>query len=160
MISRRLAPLALGAAILLGATGCSMVSPQATTIPYSPSDGVNVPASGPLQVRNAMVIANEDGTLGNFIGAIVNDTDSAETLNVGIAGRVATVQVPARSVVSLGVDGAQPLFIDSLGAAPGDNVEMAFQSGDGTGVEVAVPVLDGTLPQYAEFVPVAVPVEG
>lgn len=158
MISRRLAPLALGAAILLGATGCSMVSPQATTIEYSASDGVNVPASGPLHVRNAMVIANEDGTLGNLIGAIINDTDAAATLNVGVGGRVATVQVPARSVVSLGVD-ADPLFIDALGATPGHNVEIAFQSGDGAGVEVAVPVLDGTLPQYAEFVPTAAPAD-
>ena len=155
MISRRLASLALGAVVVLGASGCSMVSPQATTIPYSASDGVNVPASGPLLVRNAMVIATEDGSTGNLIGAIVNDTDAAETLSVGVAGKVATVQVPARTTVSLGVDGAEPLRIDSLGTTPGHYLDVAFQSGNGEGVEIAVPVLDGTLPQYAEFVPVA-----
>lgn len=157
MNSRRLASLALGAAIVLGATGCSMVSPQATTIPYSPSDGANVPASGPLQVRNALVVADESGSTGNFLAAIVNDTDAVETLNIGVNGKIATVRVPARTVVSLGVDGVEPLLIEGLGVAPGDNVEIAFQSGDGTGVEQAIPVLDGTLPQYAEFVPVAVP---
>ena len=48
--------------VVLGTTGCSMISPQATTIPYSAADGVNVPASGPLKVRNALFVANEDGT--------------------------------------------------------------------------------------------------
>ncbi len=159
MISRRLAPLALGVAVVLGATGCSMISPQATTIEYSASDGVNVPASGPLKIRNAMVIANEDGTLGNLVAAIVNDTDEPQTLNVGVGGRVATVPVPARTAVSLGVD-EDPLLIDALGVKPGETVDIAFQSGDGAGVEIAVPVLDGTLPQYAEFVPVAAPAIG
>ncbi len=154
MISRRLASLALGTAIVLGATGCSMVSPQATTIPYSASDGVNVPESGPLQVRNALVVSDESGATGNFVAAIVNDTDSAQTLNVGVSGAVATVRVPARSVVSLGAD-AEPLLLESLGTTPGHYVEIAFQSGDGAGVEIAVPVLDGTLPQYTDLVPAA-----
>lgn len=151
--SRLLASVAVGAVIVLGASGCSMLSPQATTIPYSPSDGVNVPDSGPLDVRNALVVADESGTVGNFIAAIVNDTDSSETLTVGVGGGVQTVRVPARSVVSLGVDGAEPLLIEALGSEPGTYVEIAFQSGDGTGVEVSVPVLDGSLPYYADFAP-------
>ncbi len=153
---RLVATVAVGIAVALGATGCSIMAPQATTIPYSPSDGVNIPDSGPLMVRNAIIIANEDGTVGNFLAAIVNDTDSDEILTLGLGGRTATVAVPANTVASLGVD-ADPLLIDALDAMPGSDVPMVFQSGDGEGVEFAVPVLDGGLPQYAPFVPVAVP---
>jgi len=151
---RRLAPIALAAAVLLGATGCSMVSPQATTIPYSPADGVNIPDSGPLDVRNVLIVADESGSTGNLIAAIVNDTDSTQKLNVGVAGAVQTVTVPARTTLSLGVD-ADPMAIPGLNSKPGTNVEVSFQSGDGSGVSQSVQVLDGTLPQYAEFVPSA-----
>ena len=150
---RRLAPVALAVAVLLGTTGCSMISPQATTIPYSPADGVNIPASGPLVVRNALLVADESGSAANFLAAIVNDTDEAQALLVGIDGETQTVRVPARSTVSLGVDGAEPLLFEGLDAQPGTDVDMAFQSGDGEGVELAIPVLDGTLEYLAEFVP-------
>ncbi len=151
--SRLVAAVAVGLAVALGSTGCSMISPQATTIEYSPSDGVNVPSSGPLLVRNAFIVADESGSTGNFIAAIINDTDSTETLNMGLNGQRATVTVPARTVVSLGVDGVEPLLIQGLDSAPGTDVSVAFQSGDGEGVEFSVPVLDGTLPEYAPFVP-------
>ncbi len=61
MKSRLIASLAVGALVLLGTTGCAMLSTQATTIPYSPSDGVNIPDSGPLQVRNALIVSDEEG---------------------------------------------------------------------------------------------------
>lgn len=152
--SRLVATAALGMTVVLGSAGCSMLAPQATTIQYSASDGVNVPASGPLLVRNALIIADETGTTGNFIAAVINDTDATETLNIGIGGQVATVTVPARTTVSMGVDGVEPLLINGLNSAPGTNVDVAFQSGDGAGTEIAIPVLDGALSQYAPFVPV------
>ena len=150
---RLVAIVAVGLTVALGATGCSIMAPQATTIEYSASDGVNVPASGPLKVRNALIVADENGTAGNFVAAIVNDTDTAQTLSIGIEGRVATVPVPAHTVLSLGADGAQPLAIPALGVKPGEDVAIAFQSGDGEGVEIHVPVLDGSLPQYAPLLP-------
>ncbi|RLK47409.1 DNA modification methylase [Microbacterium telephonicum] len=153
MKTRLIAPLALGLALTFGVAGCSMVSPQATTIAYSPSDGVNVADSGPLIVRNALVIADEDGEQGNFLAAIINDTDDAATLHIGVGADHQTVRVPARTTVSLGVDGVDPLLFEGLDSKPGTDVEISFQSGDGEGVATAIPVLDGTLPQYAEFVP-------
>lgn len=153
MKSRLAASLVLGATVALGATGCAMVSPQATTIEYSPSDGVSVPASGPLKVRNALIVTNESGTLGNFIAAIVNDTDKAETLTLGIDGETQTVRVPAREVVSLGGDDEDPLLLEGLSITAGETLPVTFQSGDGTGVEVEVPVLDGELAYLEGFVP-------
>jgi hypothetical protein len=151
--TRRLAPVALAAAIMLGATGCSMLSPQATTIPYSAAEGVNISASGPLAVRNALLVSNEDGSASNFLAAIVNDTDDSHTLVITIDGKTERVRVAARSWVSLGFDGVEPLLFEGLGAAPGTNQEVTFDTGDGDAVEHSVPVLDGALDYLAEFVP-------
>ena len=151
---RRFASVALATTVVLGAaTGCSLIAPQATTIPYSPADGVNVPASGPLKVRNALFVADEAGENANFLAAIVNDTDSAETLLVGVDGANKSVRVPARSTVSLGFDDAEPLLFEGLDTPAGADVDVTFQSGDGEGVQQAVPVLDGTLEYLADFVP-------
>lgn len=155
MKSRLIASLAVGAAIVLGTTGCSMLSTQATTIPYSPADGVNVPDAGPLKVRNALIVANEDGTVGNFVAAIVNETSDPQTLHLEANdGSIAeTVRVPANSTVSLGGDGSRPLRLEGIDTKPGADLDMYFQSGDAGGVLATVPVLDGTLDYLTALAP-------
>ncbi|WP_282837486.1 DNA modification methylase [Microbacterium flavum] len=153
MNTRRLAPVALAAALLVGMTGCSMISPQATTIAYSAADGVNIPDSGPLKVRNALLVADESGERANFLAAVVNDTDKAATLSVTAGGTEKTVRVPARSTVSLGFDGADPILFDGVDALPGTDLEVTFHSGDGQSIVYSVPVLDGKLAYLADFVP-------
>jgi len=152
--SRLVASAAISALVLLGATGCTFITPQATEIQYSASDGINIPDSdGPLKVRNAMIIATEDGSVGNLVAAIVNTTDQAEVLNVDVEGSESlTVRVGAGDTVSLGSN-AEPMRIDDLGVKPGATVEVYFQSGDATGASAQIPVLDGTLPYYADLVP-------
>lgn len=157
MKSRFVASIALGAAVMLGATGCAMLAPQATTIEYSPSDGVNIPDSGPLQLRNVLLIANEDGTKANLIAAVVNDTDKAHTLNmeIGEGSRATqeTVRVPANTVVVLGSDDHKPLALTDIDSLPGTNTPIYFQSGDAEGVLWDVPVLDGSLEYLEELAP-------
>jgi len=153
--SRLVASAAISALVLLGATGCTFISPQATKIEYSASDGVNVfDPESPLDVRNAFIVANEDGSVGNFIGAVVNPTDERATLTIAVAGveDPFTVTVPAGDRISYGAD-AEPLRIVGLDTMPGATVEMHFQSGDALGVKTQVPVLDGSLPYYADLVP-------
>ncbi|MGM7668426.1 DNA modification methylase [Microbacterium sp. A93] len=151
---RLVASAAVSALVLLGATGCTFITPQSTEVKYSASDGVNVADSdGPLAIRNAMVIATEDGSTGNLVAAIVNDTDKSETLTVEIEGlEPLTVRVGAGDTLSLGAN-AEPLRIDDLDTMPGATIEMYFQSGDATGTSTEVPVLDGTLSYYADLVP-------
>lgn len=155
MKTRRLAPVALAAAVLLGATGCTFLTTQATEIPYSAADGVNIPPSGPLLVRNALLVSDEEGTSANFLAAIVNDTDSSATLAVGIDGVNQRVRVPARTTVSLGFEDVDPLLFTDLDTHSGATLPVTFQSGDGEAVEYEVPVLDGALDYLAPFVPTA-----
>lgn len=158
MKSRLIASIAVGAAVVVGATGCSMISPQGTIgigDAYSPAGGINVPDHGaPLQVRNAVVVVNDDGTVGNLVAAIANTTGAAHTLNVEVsdAGISDTVSVRPHSIVSLG-DGRKPLRLDGIDAPAGSTLQISFQSGDATPVEVEVPVLDGTDDTFRRFVP-------
>jgi len=161
--TRLFASLAVGAAVVLGTTGCNLIAPQATTIEYSASDGVNVPESGPLQVRNALIVSDEEGTAGNFVAAIVNDTNQSQTLRleVGEGGSTvrASVNVPASSTVSLGdlANKVQPLALEGFEGAPGSTVPVYFQSGDAEGALVQVPVLDGALEYLAPLAPTPTP---
>ncbi|MCD2499306.1 MULTISPECIES: DNA modification methylase [Microbacterium] len=153
MNTRALASIALGAAIILGTTGCSMISPQATTIPYSAAEGVNVPnASGPVLVRNAFFITGEDAV--NLVAVFVNDTAEDQTATVAVDGVAAPlkVSVPAGERVSYGIDG-EHLEVPGLNTVAGDTVKVTFTSGDGTSEAVEVPVLDGTLEYLEEAVP-------
>ena len=59
-----------------------------------------------------------------------------------------------RQTVSFGAD-AEPLRIVDLDTMPGATIEIHFQSGDGAGIKTQVPVLDGSLPYYADLVPTA-----
>ncbi|WP_337006929.1 MULTISPECIES: DNA modification methylase [unclassified Microbacterium] len=154
MKSRLVASAALSALVLLGATGCTFITPQSTKIEYAASDGVNVSdADGPIDVRNALVIATEDGSIGNFIGAIVNPTQESATLTITVEDLDPfTITVPAGDTVSLGSD-EEPLRIVGLDTKPGATVQIHFQSGDSAGVKTQVPVLDGSLPYYADLVP-------
>lgn len=150
---RLIATVALGAAVALGTTGCTFITHQATTNEYSPSDGVNIDETGgDIVVRNAMIIATDDGSSGNLVAAFVNQGDKSGRVDISVEGDVLTVRVPAGELVSLGAD-EDPLLIEDLNVAPGADVEVLFVSGDGDAVPAAVPVLDGSLPEYADLVP-------
>jgi hypothetical protein len=135
-----------------------MLASQSTTIPYSPADGMAVPnSSGPLEVRNALIVATEDGSAGNLVAAIVNASDSAEVLNIevgeGSDATALTVRVPAGSVKSLGDGDTAPLLIEDLNTMPGATVSVYFQSGDGEGARTEIPVLNGSLDYLTDLVP-------
>jgi len=155
--SRLIASLALGALVVLGTSGCAMLSTQATTIPYSPADGVNIPDSGPLQVRNVLIVADEDGNDGNLVAAIVNQTSEPQTLEIeygeGSDASTESIRVPANSTLSLGNEDTEPLLLEGIDTKPGQNLPMYFQSGDGEGILFAVPVLDGSLDYLADLAP-------
>lgn len=151
---RLIATIALGVAVALGTTGCTFITHQATTNAYSPSDGVSIDTTGgDVVVRNAFVIADEDGTVGNFVAAFVNEGDSATTVDIDVNGVQKNLRVSAGELLSLGAGGNDPLRIDGLDAKPGTTVSVLITAGDGDAEPAQVPVLDGTLEEYADLVP-------
>lgn len=161
MKSRLIATVALGAVVALGTTGCGMLVPQGTTVQYSPADGMSVPVtSGPIQIRNVLIVATEDGSEGNLVAALVNPTDASHVVSMevgeGAGASALEVRVPAHATISLGAsgeDGVEPVLVERLDTPPGSTVPVYFQSGDGDGARVDVPVLDGSLDYLADLVP-------
>ena len=156
MKSRALASIALGAAVILGTAGCSMISPQATTIHYAAAEGVNVPASaGPITARNVFFVIGE-GDTANLVASFSNPTTKDATIVVALAGgETITVDVPALGAVNFGVD--EQRTFTNFTVPVGANAEVAFTSGDGQTTTVKVPVLDATMAYLEEAVPTPTP---
>ncbi|MGI9822497.1 hypothetical protein [Agromyces sp. Marseille-Q5079] len=136
------AVLALGLAI--GATGCSMVTYQATTEHYDASDGVSA-TIGDLALRNVLVVS-DDGEDGNLVMTVVNTGDSDLTLTIEPTGADSVdLEVPAHETVVLGSEDTEPLLLEGIDAEVGGLTPIFFQYGGEEGLEKEVPVLDSRL---------------
>ncbi|GEK81302.1 hypothetical protein [Agrococcus baldri] len=126
----RLAAAAVAAVVVaIAATGCNILTPQATTIEYDASDGVSG-ATGTVEIHNAMLIGEPDGDELNLAVTFTNEgeativevrvEDTAEQVRVGEGvttfGTDEQMVFPAPSElvfgelrnVSFTADGAQP----------------------------------------------------
>ncbi len=155
------AGLAVAAALAL--TGCSATNPIQTQLDYPPSDGTAATV-GDLRVLNLIVIAQEEGGPGTLTGALANGAADDEDVTLLVGGEQAVdVTVPGRSTVLIGVTGTHPRYeaidvrVTAVDTAPGGTTAVSVSTGSGGTVEIPVPVLDATLPEYADLVPTAEP---
>lgn len=159
MKARLVASAALALGIVIGGSGCSMLTYQATTEHYDASDGVSADL-GALDLRNILVVS-DDGELGNLVLTVVNTGAEDVELEVefGDGQRAEPIEISAGSTVAFGVDEAEgldvlePVLLEGIGTEPGSLLPVYFKYSGAEGDEVAVPVLDGSLPEYAHLVP-------
>ena len=158
MRARIIVSVVVAAGILLGTSGCNLLAPQSTTAKYDASDGVSGNV-GDLAIRNAMLLS-DDGEVANLVVTVVNSGDSAHSLSVqyddGTEKVTQDVTVDANSSVTLGTPDA-PAVTVTADVAPGSLFPVFFQYGNETGVEVLVPVLDGSLEEYSTLLPTSAP---
>lgn len=157
--ARTIAVAAISAAGALLLAACA---PTTTTLSYDPSDGVGVSVLGEedtdLRGINLMVVSAAEGEAGNVLGALANETadDASFTLQAPGAAPV-IVEVPAGGTVYLGTETGEAVLLDTVGAAPGDYLDATLSVGGDT-KEFQLPVFDGTLSEYADYLPVEVEV--
>ncbi|MFF2372669.1 hypothetical protein [Agromyces sp. NPDC058110] len=135
------AVLALGLAV--GATGCSMITYQATTEHYDASDGVSVTV-GDLDLRNILVVS-EDGEDGNLVMTVVNTGDRDQTLEIEAGSATQELEVEAGSTLVLGDGENEPVLLEGIDAEVGGLTPIFFQYASEEGIEKQVPVLDDRL---------------
>lgn len=149
--SLRIACVAVVAATaLLG--GCSQMSPQTTQLQYAASDGV-MGESGPLSVRNLLLVTDDAGQQATVVGTLVNSSDQKLSVELGTASGgpgTAPIEVEAGGVVTLTADGQRIVVPIQSGA--GTLVPFVLTAG-GTQLSLNVPVLDATLPEYSTLTP-------
>ncbi|MFV0286712.1 MAG: hypothetical protein ACK5IM_10070 [Demequina sp.] len=146
-VPARLAAASLAAVAL---AGCSYVNPITTHKNYSASDGTQL-VVGDVSALNLIVLTAAEGSPATLIGTLVNDTDEDIAVEVSIDGETSTsLTVEADSTLKLGPQDGDAEVSGSATAAPGSIVVVGFTANLSEVDSVDVPVLDGTLPEYAD----------
>ncbi len=146
--------LAVSAALLLGTSGCSLTHDVASLQHYAPSDGSQIDI-GKVKVRNFIYLTKGDGS-GKLIGTVVNGGTTDATVSfeyVSFEERVKTdpFELPAGETLDLGATPDNAALDVSVEALPGSNIELWISVNGETGQSLTVPVLDGSLEQYAPY---------
>jgi hypothetical protein len=148
------AALAIG---LLSLTGCGYINAQQTTQQYSSSDGTRTDL-GPLQLRNFIIVSDGEGKPGRVIGAVYNTSSNDVVLTIKGADGSQT-QVPVKQKAYTMLNGSSDAAIlSTTGAKPGALAEVTIsENGTNKDAKFTVPVLDGTLVDYKNFLPTPEP---
>ncbi|WP_299035832.1 hypothetical protein [uncultured Pseudokineococcus sp.] len=181
--ARRAAAVVVAASAVLASAGCAVspvVNQYSTELDYAPSDGVQgyftlteTDAEGPgtsLLIRNALLIGPEADGPARLYGVLVNEDLEEVTVTIsGPGDLLAEVVVPGRSSVPLGEEqtedlgdqslpeGAEitgDLVADPVDAVPGELVPVLMAIDDEV-LEIEIPLLNGSLPEYQTLVPTA-----
>lgn len=144
--------MAIAALLALGVTACAPIS---TLKPYDPSDGVSA-TLGQVKVLNAFVLT-KNGKDGNLLFAGYNGTDSAVSLNLTAGVDSGQVTLRPNTTTDFGYGKGGELLLNNMSAKPGTLLSVYVQWGSEQGKQLQVPVLDGSLPQYATLLPTPVP---
>ena len=167
--------VAVSAALVLGTSGCSLTHNVPTLQAYAPSDGAEAAVDG-VKALNVIYLTTQtsgaDATeVGAIIGSFVNTTSEpvqirlqftedsnnatdtiasqkrewvSEVIAPGAKYDLGYNENPALAAILLKADGSI--------AKPGALVNVWLGVNDGSGVELRVPALDGTLEQYSALV--------
>ena len=161
MRARIAVSVALAAGLLVGTTGCTFFSEQATLKPYDPSDGVGA-SVGSVDIRNAILLTKNDGKSASLLVDFINQGDSPVAMSIQYtskSGKTTIVKaLPANGVRSFGGgNGEQQLQLANVKTVPGKLFPVYFQYGSATGKQVMVPVLDGSQAEYHSLLPTPKP---
>ena len=146
--------VAISVAVLLGTTGCSLSGNVASMQHYAPSDGSQIDI-GNVKLRN-FIYLTDGSNGGKLIGTFVNNEKSEiafqlEYTDGDLRAKTEPIYIPAGETLGLGSGGDTEGFGVTIDALPGSNTTIWVSINGATGVELVVPVLDGTLGQYAPF---------
>lgn len=156
----RLLALAGLAAATLALSGCSATNPITTQDEYAASDGVRA-TIGEIRADNLLLLSAGQGEPGVLHGGLVNDGVEDERVTLTFEGaEPIVVEVPGGATVLLDgtdEDGHADVRVEALDGVPGGVVPLTLETATWGSVSLDVPVLDGTLPEYATLVPTATP---
>lgn len=159
MRARVAASAGLTALVAIALAGCNFFTPQSTLVPYDPADGVSG-SVGDIRVLNA-VIVSDDGLSGNLVFSALNTSSDDVDLTVQYESNgekvTLNLEVDANATGEFGFGEQGQLFLDGIDTQPGGLLPVYFQYGDAQGRQLSVPVLDGSLEQYAPFLPTPTP---
>ena len=159
--ARRLATVALAAALLVGTSACTLVSVNGTLKPYGPSDGANG-SVGDIKFRNVLGLS-EDGKDVALVLTLVNAGRESQKVDFQFEDgdgekQTMTVTVSGNSSLDLGHDSENQFVLRDVDTTVGGTLPVYVQYGAEQGKQVQVPILDGTTAAYSDLLPQPKPV--
>lgn len=149
------AAVLVGAALLVGLSGCDLFAPQETLNNAETSDGVSG-TTGPVRVANAVLITTT-GRTANLVTNLVNSSPDAKEVRIELESTTThTVTAEAEASTQLGVPGGTIVIFSGQRLEPGSIASVYFEAAGSTGVQLGVPVLTGAQPQYRDLTPAKV----
>jgi hypothetical protein len=149
---KKLTALLATALTVVALSGCSLSRNVSSLDPYSPSDGV-ISDIGSLKVRNVLLIKSE-GPQAVLIGSFVNSSDTAISANIQTVDQdnnrtIYKFEVGPKAKYDLGYGGNLGILLE-ITEGPG-SMHTIFVSDGMNPIQLAVPVLDGSLAEYRPF---------
>jgi hypothetical protein len=143
----------LAAALLVGLAGCDLFAPQETLYNGETSDGVSG-TTGLVHVVNAVLVTST-GSSANLVANLVNTSTQTQRVEIQLESAGASHTVTAKRTYStqLGVPGGTIVIFTGLRLKPGSLASMYFKAAGVSGVQLGVPVLTGSQPQYHDLTP-------
>jgi hypothetical protein len=131
---RTVAAAAAAVVVAFAATGCNILTPQATLIQYDASDGISG-QTGTVEFHNAMLIGEPEGDALNLSVTFTNPGDET-FLEIRVADEVQQIRV-ASGVTTYGFPEQQLVFpADDIEFGGHRNVSFQADGAEPTGVEV------------------------
>ena len=152
MKARVAASIVLAIGLTAGMSGCTLLTPQDTLYIKESAHGVNGTV-GKIDIRNALIISNSSGTVGNLVVTFVNNDDRAHYLSIQHGSKTQSVGIMADAVKKVGAKGSTRVEFTGLDAKPGSLTDVYFSYAGVTGTQIRVPVLSSTFPGYEDYVP-------
>lgn len=152
--NRKVIAVAASTALIFGLAGCSLNREIASLEVYAPSDGSQVDLID-ARVRNLLIVQRNDGQavlIGTLVNSSVLNSTSVELQLVDASGERITLNydLEPASKYDIGYNGGEEVLLQ-LSERPGDLVSVFVTEGD-LPKTMVVPVLDGTLAEYRQFV--------
>lgn len=149
--AQRAAAAGVIALAVLGVSSCSAVNEQATVREYSPSDGI-VENVGEVEMRNILVVSNGGGDEGRLLGTVVNASPEAVDFSLALGGTTLSWTIASGDKIIFEDTPAPEVTVPNVDTLPGTGLRADASNGAET-VELAVPVVDGTIEPYGQYLP-------
>jgi hypothetical protein len=137
--------------VMLAVSGCSFTTEQSTTTQYAPSDGI-VKDLGPVLLRNILIVGRDDDAEGRLVGTVYNTSDEAVDLTIRTGSASTDITIDGQGEFRFEDETTDDGTLQGLDDIPGSLIDVDFVV-EGEDATFQVPVLDGTLEEYREFVP-------
>lgn len=148
----RLRPLiAITVALMVLISACGVPS---TAQRYAAGDGTRGDLGDQIAAENLLVLTDAAGAEGTLVGGLVNQWEQAVEVTLTFAGidEAVTMTIDGGGTLLLHPD-HHSVVLPSVPVPPGAMVDVQISTGQQGSITVPVPVLDGTLHPYQDYLP-------